>query len=154
MPQVNEHALTINVLSSDESRFEIVVGTPTIELRDGDVLLTITVTMTRESTNSHRRSRIAEGRSNGSLKCDSAMSTDTELLPMPSMFRLWYLCEHDGSEWSTIDDDPSSKSQCPECQMLNSPIAIFGMPEEPMPSSDKTVSKFVVCRNLGCFHQN
>ncbi len=149
MLQPKERVLTINAGNSGNSHVEVAIDTPAIEVKDGNVLFTMTISMTREFK--HKGGNVQK-----ELQPEDARQSKSELSwpnaregsAMPSLFRLWYLCETDGAEWSIIDDNPISKSLCPKCDTLNSPIAIVSLPAEAA-SSDKTVSKFRMFRNLG-----
>jgi len=128
-------ALTLYVNATDDAVLRISVGAPVIEQRNGDDVLTVTLSV------SWGANKIAQDLT------QAPPPTETKLLRFPSRFRNWYLCERDGAEWSLEVDDPTRMDSCPICTEEASAIAVLGLPvggREERPEECKSEFKF--CR--------
>jgi hypothetical protein len=142
----NQHAndaLTLYLNATDESVLRISVGAPAIDSRNGDPVVTVTLSVSWGSN------KLAQDQT------QAPPPTETKLLRFPSRFRNWYLCERDGAEWSLEVDDPTCTDSCPICTGKAAAIAVLGLPvdgREERPEEYR--SQFKLCRDLKTVSRN
>jgi hypothetical protein len=148
MPQeeTNNHALTLHVGDTSEG-LQLVVDSPVVEIRGDQMILSMTVSVTRESKYSRFRQESVHVLG---LRKDESTSLCAGL----DSFRLWFLCERDQAEWSIEGDDPIKSDSCPVCGSVATPVAVLGLRRDIDSQPERTTSKFKLCRNVGTFHRN
>jgi hypothetical protein len=151
------HALTIHI-NSARPQLRIAIDPPAIEHRNGDVVLTIGLSMTWESNDAKSGGENPMGRDSTSdelaPESESFPCQGPPLFPVPTRFRNWYLCARDGAEWSVEVDDPTMQDSCPICGTASSAIAVLGLPLDLGSRSKGAESKLKLCRSLGTFYRN
>jgi hypothetical protein len=152
--QITDNALTLYLKSTDDSAapyLRISLGAPAIEPRNGDPVLTVTLSVTWGS-NRPTEDNTNKMRLHGKLGQDLTQGpspTEAQLFRFPSRFRNWYLCERDGAEWSLEVDDPTCTDACPICSGDASAIAVLRLPvgkTEEKPG--EYASEFKLCRSV------
>ncbi len=151
-----EHALTIHVNSS-RPNLRIDIDPPSVEERDGELVLTMGLLMIWESTDtkpdSERRTEVDEANEDATSNRMTSPPVDP-LFPVSTRFRNWYLCPKDGAEWSIEVDDPTSEDSCPICGATNAATAVLRLPLDTRPRPQETKSKLTLCKGLGRFNRN
>jgi hypothetical protein len=150
--ETNNHALTLHVGDTSEG-LQLVVDSPVVEIRGDQVILSMTVSVTRESKYSRHRQESVHV---SGLRKDESTSLYAGLdsFCLPDWFRLWFLCERDKAEWSIEGDDPMKSDSCPVCGKVAAPVAVLGLRLDADSQPERTTSKFKLCRNVGTFHRN
>jgi hypothetical protein len=154
---LGSHALTIH-LDSARPQLRIAIDPPAIERRNGEVVLTIGLSITWESNHAKSEEENSMGRDSTSRERvpepEPSPRPVPPLVPVPTRFRNWYLCARDGAEWSDEVDDPTIQDSCPICGAASSAIAVLGLPFDLGSKAKGAESKLKLCRSLGTFYRN
>ncbi len=148
-----ERALTIH-FNSARPNLRIDIEPPEVEERNGELVLTIGMSMTWESDDTKLESeRGTQADATSSLMTTPAPRLDA-LSPVSSRFRNWYLCPKDGAEWSIEGDVPATEDSCPICGATRRASAILRLPPNVRQEPQGTKSKLTLRKGLGYLNRN